>query len=35
VQEYEVENDENNAAVSRMRNALVNERDAAQQAEGK
>lgn len=34
-QEYEMENDENNAAVSRMRNALINERDQAQKAEGK
>lgn len=31
-QEYELENDENNAAISRMRNALVNERDEADKA---
>jgi hypothetical protein len=32
LQEYELENDENNAAISRMRNALVNERDEADKA---
>ena len=35
LQDYEAENDENNAAVSRMRNALVNEIDESQKAEGK
>lgn len=33
LQEYELENDENNAALSRMRNALVNEADEAQKAQ--
>jgi hypothetical protein len=35
LQEYEAENDEDNAAISRMRNALVNELDETKAAEGK
>lgn len=35
LQEYQADADEDNAALSRMRNALVNELDEAKKAEGK
>jgi hypothetical protein len=34
LQEYEAESDENNAALSRMRNALVTEVEQTKEAEG-
>lgn len=35
LQDYQADADADNAALSRMRNALVNELDEAQQAEGR
>jgi hypothetical protein len=35
LQDYQADADEDNAALSRMRNALVNELDEAKKAEGK